>query len=683
MKAYALGGRFGGIIHGGDYNPEQWSDRPDVLEKDIVYMKEAGINEATLGVFSWAVYEPREGEYDFDWLIRTMDRLYENGIKTILATPSGARPAWLDHKYPEVMRVNGVGIRNRHGFRHNHCLTSPVFRDKVRNIDERLAKAVGDHPGFVAWHISNEFGGECFCDLCAEKFRKYLAKKFDNDIDRLNHEWWTTFWSAKYNGFSEIEPPYENGQTAVMGLNLEWKRFTTMNFADFLDEEVRAVRSAGAKRDIPVTTNFMKRYDGIDYRVLADHIDFISWDSYPAFHNDRESYEDTMLESTFDHAVMRGMKKDRPFLLMESSPGQINWMPYNKLKRPHVNAQFAVQALGCGSDSVQYFQWRRSRGAAEQFHGAVIDHDGGNDTRVFREVAATGRILKALAPVEGSCKKSHAAIIFEWDNRWAIEGLGGFSAETKKYDRTCMDYWKALMKYGIEADVISVRDSFSDYRLIIAPMLFLVREETAKKLSDYVADGGTVLATYMTGYINENCLCHEGGFPGGGLKELFGITSEEIDTLYPSDENAIVMDGSGSRLKVRDYAELLRVGDAEVIGRYADDFYAESAALTCRKHGKGSAYYQAARVLPDGLFAIMDIVLAQAGIDTAAPPAGIEFHRRYGEDALYDFYLNLTDKDVALPGLAGRDMISGEAISGEALIPAGGYLVIESAYRSR
>ena len=124
------------LLHGGDYNPEQWLDRPDILKQDIDYMKAAHINVVTLGVFSWSVYEPEEGEYYFEWLDAIMDRLYENGIYVILATPSGARPAWLDEKYPEVMRVNEYGLRNTHGIRHNHCMSSPIYRRKVTEMNE-------------------------------------------------------------------------------------------------------------------------------------------------------------------------------------------------------------------------------------------------------------------------------------------------------------------------------------------------------------------------------------------------------------------------------------------------------------------------------------------------------------------------------------------------------------------
>ena len=683
MSNYIFGRKMKALMHGGDYNPEQWLEYPEILKKDIEYMKQAGINEVTLGVFSWAVYEPSEGEFNFGWLKKIMDDLYENRIYTILATPSGARPVWLDQKYPEVMRVDQNGVRNRHGFRHNHCLSSKVFREQIGIIDRKLAETVGDHPGLLMWHISNEFGGECYCDACRDKFREYLKNRFDNDINRLNHEWWTTFWSKRYTDFDQIEPPYRNGETSIMGLNLEWKRFTTLNFADYMSFEIDTIRKYSSRKDTPITTNFMKRFWDIDYRILAKKLDVISWDSYPEFHNDKESYYDTMIDSAFDHALMRSMKKDRPFMLMESAPGHVNWMQYNKLKRPGVHVQYAIQTVASGSDTVQYFQIRQSRGAAEQFHGAVIDHLGTPDTRVFKEVAETGDILKKLAKVEGSVMKNKAAIIFEWDNWWALTDAGGLGRETKKYDTTCEKYWIKLMEFGVEADVISCDDSFGDYRLIIAPMLYLLKPGVADRLKKYVADGGILLGTYVTGLVNENCLCYLGGFPGDGLSDLFGIISEEIDTLYPSDHNTVVFSDeqmSTKEWKVRDYAELIRIKDATILGTYKDDFYKGMAALTCKSYGAGKAYYQAARCDMNDMDGLFERLLDDAGIEYKRIPKGLEYHRRYSEESIFEFYLNTSDRDILISIPESKDVINNELVDGEISVPVKGFLITERGY---
>ena len=194
------------LLHGGDYNPEQWLDMPEILERDIERFLEAKINVVTLGVFSWAKLEPQEGKYDFGWLRRIIDRLYENHISVILATPSAARPHWMADKYPEVLRMNELRMRNLFGGRHNHCLTSPIYRKKVRQIDTELAKEFGNHPAVKMWHISNEFGGECHCPLCQDAFRGWLKKKYGT-IEALNDSWCTTFWSHNYDSFGQIESP--------------------------------------------------------------------------------------------------------------------------------------------------------------------------------------------------------------------------------------------------------------------------------------------------------------------------------------------------------------------------------------------------------------------------------------------------------------------------------------------
>lgn len=664
-----------GILHGGDYNPEQWLDRPDILEEDIRMMKKAHMTSATLGVFSWTTYEPREGEYHFEWLKDMIDKLYQNGIYTILATPSGARPAWLDEKYPEALRVDSYGMRCHHGVRHNHCMSSPIYRGKVHQIIQKLGEAVGSHPGLIAWHISNEFGGECYCEKCIKRFQDYLAEKFDHDIEKLNQAWWTTFWSHNYNDFSQIEPPYRNGEYSIMGLNLEWKRFTTWNMTDYMKSEIAEVRKI--RPELPVTTNFMELYSGLDYRVLARELDIISWDSYPNLHNDEETFAESMGHTSFDHAVMRSMKKDRPFMLMESAPGLVNWQPYNKMRRPGVHKLFSLQAVACGSDTVQYFQWRKGRGSFEQYHGAVVDHLGKDDTRIFLEVENLGKELEKLSELKGSLVKPKAALIFDWDTRWAIEDMRGLSQETKDYDRTCIQIYQSFLKLGAEMDVISQEDDFSDYKVIVAPMMYMLKPTTAERLKTFVEQGGQLMATYCTGYVDENQLCYLGGFPGDGLKDLFGVISEEIDTLYPTDTNRIRF-ADGSFGMVKDYAEVLRVDGADVLGTYESDYYQNTPAVTVRHFGSGDAYYVAARMDMEKMQQLFRKMLEAVG-ELFEIAEGIEYHVRKSENAKYHFYLNVTEDTKTFPCVTGTELLSQDASNGMLTLEKYGVAIIKEA----
>ena len=652
------------LLHGGDYNPDQWLDRPDILEEDIKMMKKAGVNTATVGVFSWSALEPQEGNFQFGWLHDIMDKLYENGIYTVLATPTGARPAWMDEKYPSVLRVEKDGRRNHHSGRHNHCMSSLEYRALVEKMDTKLAQEFGSHPGLILWHISNELGGECYCDSCKKRFQEYLREKYHNNIEELNKQWWTSFWSRRFDSFEQIEPPYDNGEHSILGLNLDWKRFNSWNMKDYLAFERRILKKYTPQ--VPATANFMKLFEQLDYVDLAKEIDIISWDGYPSWNNDYETPADTAAELSFDHAVMRSLKKDKPFMLMESTPSLVNWHSVNKLKRPGILRASSIQTIGCGSDTVQYFQWRKGRGAAEQFHGAVVDHLGRDDTRVFKEVSEVGELLKKLAPVTGSRVASKAAVLFDWSNRWAIKDMQGMAHDTKKYEKEVRKFYNIHLKKGINADIVFPLEDLSSYSLVVLPMYYAVSKEAGAWLKEYVKNGGTVVATYLTAYVNENTLAYLGGFPGAGLGEVFGLYAEELDTLYPTDSNAVLMK-DGNKALVKDYCELIKLTGAEVLGTYESDFYAGMPAVTVHSYGNGKAYYIGTRMEEEDLIKFFTQIWSECGIKEKELPEGVEYLTRTAEDgSTFDFYVNYNAMPVTVQlSKDGTNLLNGEAVSGK------------------
>lgn len=379
------------LLHGADYNPEQWLDTPEVLEEDIRLMQQAGINCVSVGIFSWTALEPAEGAYTFQWLDQVIEHLYENGIYTVLATPSGAKPGWMAKKYPEILRVEADRRRNLQGGRHNHCYTSPVYREMVTRMNTRLARRYAHHPGVILWHVSNEIQGECHCPLCQAAFRSWLKEKYGS-LEKLNKAYWTAFWSHTYTDWEEIESPAPQGETNVHGLVLDWRRFCTAQTVDFFRVETAPLRAENP--EIPVTMNMMGFYDGIDYWQFLPELDIISWDSYPGWHNgDGNEGGNAVWNGAYCDA-MRAMKH-KPWLLMENSPSTTNWIGASRHKRPGFHRLTAIQNLAHGSDSIQYFQWRQSRGSCEKFHSAVVSHNPSPEVRIFREVAGVGAMLKS------------------------------------------------------------------------------------------------------------------------------------------------------------------------------------------------------------------------------------------------------------------------------------------------
>lgn len=573
------------ILHGCDYNPEQWLQSPDVLNQDIEYMKEARITCVSLGIFSWAFLEPEEDLYNLNWLAEIIDTLYTAGISTFLATPTAAKPRWLAEKYEETKRVDVNGIRIPTGGRHNHCYTSPIYRKKSRAIIMELAKRFKDHPGVVLWHINNELQGECFCPLCQEAFRSWLKDKY-HTLEALNDAWCTSFWSNTYTEWSQIHAP--QNKDAPHGLQLDWKRFTTHQTADFLSMEIQAIRDGGS--DLPTTINLMEHYMGLNYNKLGELVDIISWDSYPDWHGDAHSTNELepALSTALMHDYIRSIK-GQPFLLMESTPSNVNWREVSALKRPKVLELGAMQAIAHGSGSVQYFQWRQSRNNNEKYHGAVIEHCGTNDTRVFREVSALGKRLSKLG-IPTKVEKAKVAILFDRENGWAMEIDGGGMFGGYRYVETVMKHYRPLWQAGVRVDVLDMEQDLSHYSAVFAPVLYLQRAGIAKRLRTFVENGGTLVATYHCGMVDESARCHLGELPYD-LTDVFGVICKETDYLPQGRYNSFTW--NGKRYKTEHVCELLALKGACTETVYEKDFYKDLPVLTKNTYGKGTVWYMA------------------------------------------------------------------------------------------
>ena len=638
------------LLHGGDYNPEQWLKRPDILEKDIDMLEESGCNVVSLGIFSWSTLEPEEGVFHFGWLQEIIDKLYKRGISTILATPSGARPKWMADKYPEILRVDETRHRALFGFRHNHCYTSPVYREKVHIINKKLAQEVATHPGVILWHISNEYGGECHCPLCQEAFRNWLKEKY-RTIENLNDKWCTTFWSHTYNSFDQIESPSKIGETQLHALNLDWKRFVTHQTADFIHHEIAALREGGST--LPTTANLMHYFGGLDYFKIAKEIDVVSWDTYPTWH--KEAVIDTAYDNGMCHDLMRSLK-GKPFFQMESCPTSTNWQSVSKLKKPGMLFAQSMQAIAHGGEGALYFQIRQSRGASEKFHGAVIDHYGGNDTRVFKEVSRVGETLKEIRELAGTTVNSSVAMLYDWDSQWAMEDSQGPRNKGLHYLEAMLKFYRGFRKQGVNVDVIDMTCELDKYQVLALPMVYMFKEGFAKKIRSFVENGGTLITSYWSGIADDTDRCYLEGTPHG-LMDVLGIRSTEIDGLYDWEENSFVPVAGNELGLDKTYTckylcDLVELRGARTLMTYGSDFYEGYSCLTVNEYGKGKAWYVAADADKEFYGAFLEKVLKDSGVSCGIKeeiPDALEITVRENENEKYYIYQNFGTEAVSIP----------------------------------
>lgn len=665
------------LLHGADYNPEQWLHVPGILEQDIAMMQQAGCNIMSVGIFSWSALEPVEGHYTFEWMDTVLDKLHDGGISVFLATPGGAKPAWLAARYPETLRVSADRVKALHGGRHNHCPSSPVYKDKVTQINTKLAQRYAHHPAVLGWHINNEYGGECHCPRCQQDFRAWLKARY-HSLEALNHAWWTGFWSHTYSDWSQIESPAPQGETSNHGLNLDWRRFVTSQVKAFYQTEVAPLKAE--RPELPATTNFMWYFNDYDYWQLKDVVDFVSWDSYPMWHK-HDDERAVACKTAMYHDLMRTLK-GQPFVLMESTPSQTSWQPTSKLKKPGMHILSSLQAVAHGADAVQYFQWRKSRGSIEKFHGAVVDHVGHLNTRTGREVTRLGQMLTALSPLVGSKTQAKVAIIFDWENRWAVNDAAGPRNVGIHYEQTVVDHYRPFWEQGIAVDVINADCDLSGYALVIAPMLYMVRDGFAQRAEAFVREGGYFVTTYWSGIVNETDLCHLGGFPGP-LRPLLGVWAEEIDSLTDTQFNgveALPDCGLQGRWRARELCEVIHPEGAEVLACYTDDFYAGCPALTQNRVGKGKAFYIASRNDDDfhqAFTAMLVKALKLPRALNAELPTGVVTTRRTDGEWEWIFVQNYTDVEQSIM-LTDRfhNAVSGEEVENQLMLAAWGCEVL-------
>ena len=636
------------MLHGGDYNPDQWIRTPEIWDEDMRLMKLAGCNAMSIGIFAWSTLEPEEGRFEFGWLDAVMDKLADNDAYAVLATPSGSKPAWLSRAYPEVCRVNGDQRRQLHGRRHNHCRTSPVYREKCTVINTKLAERYKDHPALLLWHASNEYnGGDCHCDLCYAAFHEWLRERYDNDIDKLNHAYWSSFWSHSFPDWDYVVP-MDGG---IHGLMLDWRRFLTHQTIDFYKVETAPLRRITP--EVPVTTNFMTGSDTLDYWAFARAVDVVSWDSYPEWHATSDDATEAARIALM-HDINRSMRGGQPFMLMESVPSIPTRGCIKKRKKPGMHLLSSLQAVAHGSDTVQYFQWRKGRGCCEKFHGAVVDHVGHENTRVFRDVAQVGEALRKLDGVVGTTVRPEVALIQDWENEWAVNsGAQVYLGENVKYRQVCAAHYRPFWDAAIPVDVIEQTCGLEGYKLVIAPMAYMLRPGFADRLKAFVADGGTAVMTYWSAVVDQTDLCYLGGVPGDGLREVFGVREEESQSYFPQEE-VIVAIADGNALGLRgtyravDTCSVIHAEGAEVLATYGDDFFAGQPALTVNAFGKGQAYYIASRNEAMFLSDFYGRLTAELGIEPALKtelPSGVSAQLRTDGETKYIFLMNFNERE--------------------------------------
>lgn len=641
---------FDGLAFGGDYNPEQWDER--TWQDDAELMAIAGVNAVSLGVFAWAKSEPRDGEFNFAWLDRVMDLLHAAGVAVNLATPTAAPPMWLLTAHPEIATVSRTGVRTYRGGRLAWSPSSPLFREYAVRHVRALATHVAGHPALRVWHVGNEFGNEnadCYSVETERAFQAWLEDRYGG-VDALNDAWGTAFWGHRFDRFEEVPVPREARTGHSPSLLLDFRRFTSEALRAHFLAESAVLREVTP--DVPISTNFMIQRGGnsLDHREWARDVDIVTNDHY-TMGDDPLRREDIWLSAD----RTRGVAQGRPWLLLEHSTSAVSWQGANRAKVPGEMIRDSMSHIARGADGAMLFQWRQSLAGAEQFHSAMVPHAGA-DSDIFREVTELGRIVKALSEVRGS-RVEHGQVAVLWDMEavWAYES-GPVPTTDLGFPGPVRAVHAALTREHLPVDVIHPHDPLDGYRMVVAPLLFLLDDESARALSRFVEAGGHLVVTPMTGIVDTQNRVVPGGYPGL-LRDVLGLRVEQHFPLLGATASA-------GPFTARALVDHVRVVGAEVLQAFDDGPLEDHPAIASHRWGAGRASYVAMGLDHSDTRRVVATMAKTAGASSLADaPADVEAVRRRGPKGSWLFLIN-HGNDEASVEVEGHDLVSDRGFSG-------------------
>lgn len=658
--------RLGGIAYGGDYNPEQWPR--EVWQEDVRLMKEAGVNLVTLAVFSWSRLETADGVYDFGWLDEVMDLLHSNGIGVDLATPDAVPPAWLVAQHPDILPVLADGTTFGFGSRQHFDVSHPAYREKSLAMAEKMGERYAQHPALCMWHVNNEYGPVSYGPHADRAFREWLQRKY-TDLAGLNQAWSTDVWGQVYSDWSQVNAPAQPRTWSNPSRRLDYHRFTS----DSMLEHYKAERDILRRHtpDLPIVTNFMRFYKNNDYWAWAAEEDAAALDIYP---DPREA--DAHVAAALNFDLMRSLRNGQPWLVMEQATAAVSQWSVNVSKLPGKMRLGSYQAIAQGADSILFFQWRQAKGGTERYHSGMVNHAGPN-TRVFREVCQLGQELKGLGGITGTRSAAKVAIVFDWDCWWALE-LGNSPRSDLSYTQEVLRLYRPFFDANIPVDFVNTASDLSQYGLVVLPASYLLSDQAAQRVEDYVSDGGRLVASYLSGIVDPDNTIRLGGYPGA-LRNVLGAWSEELHPLAGEGEEVKLSTADGGTASASYWTEHLHTETAEVLASYASGRLSGSPAVTRNTFGQGTAVYLSARVDSTFLEELLAVERAAAGIRAELDaPLGVQVRRRTGNRGSYLLVLNHNDAPVSVDVKAGgTDRLSGTQLQGTVELAANGVLVLE------
>jgi beta-galactosidase len=669
------------LLLGTDYYPDQTPEH--LWEEDAAQMAAMGITNVRIAEFAWALMEPSEGHFDFAWLERSVKILHAHKIAVILGTPSAAPPSWLSQKYPEIMMVNEHGVTLVSGSRRFTCPTNKTYRRLSLIIATQMANTFAKTPGVVGWQIDNEFtlgeSGRCYCKYCRAGFQQWLKGKY-HSLDTINQAWGTVFWSNIYTDFAQIPVPLPSGAPPNPGLALDYDRYQSYANVSFQQEQLTVLRRTCPSHFI-TTNNLAGVVDVINPRDLYRDLDFVASDNYPGFFSIAGGVPPEAVASVaaFAHDFSRSAKDGKPFLIMEEQTGKAGQPFFSPQPEPGQLRLWTYQAIAHGAMGINYFRWDTANFAQEEYWHGILRHDRSRSPG-YDELKQTIAELKSLGhDALHAPYVADLALCFDFNSDWALTIQP--SQTTLKYAGELMTWHGVISASHAGVDIVDATQDLSGYKILFAPVMYIVSPKQADRIRAFVQGGGIFVAGFRLGVKEESSRIVDTPLPGL-LRDVMGVELIDYQPIY-TEKQGVEFSGvlAGSDAECHVWADILDPKQAEVLATYTTGAAARKAAITSHNFGKGKAIYVGAHLEPANLARVLLTLIAANGIQSPVKaPRGVEVTKRKSDHGTLTYLLNHnpTPQSVQVGGSV-KDVLTALTHSGTVTLDPYGVRVLQSA----
>ncbi|SEE28644.1 beta-galactosidase [Ruania alba] len=603
------------VTYGAAYYPEQRAQ--EEWAQDLGLMARAGMNAVRIAEFSWSRLEPRSGDYDFHWLEQFLDLAAEAGIGVVLSPPMRTAPAWLVSEEPEIMAVDSDGTRLAYGARYTFCVNHPRLRRAGCALATWLARQFGSHPAVAAWHLDNEYGADvdCHCEVCRETWTAWLTVQYAS-VGQLNEAWGTVFWGLEFSAFEQIPTPSRTlKERRNPGHWLAWRRFRSASTVGTVAEHAQAVRAGHP--DAVITTNAQPPNHSRDFNNATDYyelykdLDVAGTNYYPPYGDEWRRLEVAL-------AACRSYKDDGfEIFELRNGPHAIPGRSGNS-PQPGEVERLAVHALSHGANGLYFFRWNFFGRGFEQYQGSVLtaaDRPG----RIYDEVSRVGQRLGITASSLTDTRViSHVAVMYDPQARWLAEYEIGERGPASMYLDTVRALFSSIRNLRRNVDLVPPHGAWQRYQVLVLPMMMLMDEDLAQRLTRFVQDGGTIVCLPLTGVRDLEAGIHHGRIQTT-MELLLGSTRDEYVTI-PHGE-VVLFRWAGRTYRGRHYADLPQLERATAAGDFEGAWFAGTPCVMENHVGGGRVMAIATFPDPDFYASFFERLFE----DVALPPIrGVE-----------------------------------------------------------